>query len=303
MAQDATRRALRRPPSLFTWLTRPGLRVFAHTFRASLGGTYKHGGIATSKSAAYSALLSFFPLLATAATLLVHTRADFAYRQISTFLSQALPPHTQETVFRYFAERGNQPALWPVTGIFVSLWAASGFMVSLIEGFRAAYQIPTGRSFLRERVVAVLLVLLAALPAAAASVLVLMGRRAEHWAVHKLGLLPSGRDLEGWVRVVFATIRWAIGFGAIVTATAILYFYGPNRRQQWRAVWPGAFVATALWLAATMLFGWYVRYIGNYNVLYGSIATAIMLLVWMYLLAIIALIGCEFNACYEKLGA
>jgi membrane protein len=285
------------------WLTRPGLRVFTKTLRAAAVGTFNDGGIATAKSAAYSALLSFFPLLATAATMLVHTRADFAYRQISTFLSQALPPHTQETVFRYFADRGNQPALWPVTGFLVSLWAASGFMVSLIEGFRAAYKIPSGRSFLRERAVAVMLVLLAAAPAVVASVLVLFGRRAEHWAVHKLGLLPSGVDLQGWVRVIGAAARWGIGLAAIAAATAILYFYGPNRKQRWHSVWPGALVATGLWLGATMSFGWYVRNIGNYNVLYGSIATAILLLVWMYLLAIIALFGCEFNAHYEKTGA
>lgn len=279
------------------------MRLFAHTFRAALIGTYRHGGIATSKSAAYSALLTFFPLLATATTILVQVRADFASRQISAFLSQVLPPHTRETVFRYFAERGSQPAVWPVTGILVSLWAASGFMVSLIEGFRAAYHIPTGRSFLRERAVAVMLVFLAAVPALLASVLVLFGGRAEQWAVHRLGLLPSGVDLQGGVRIIGVAIRWAIELAALASGTAILYYFGPNRRQRWNSVWPGALVSTMLWFAATMSFGWYVRHIGNYNVLYGSIATAILLLVWMYLLAIIALVGCEFNACYEKAAA
>ena len=49
-----------------------------------------------------------------------------------------------------------------------------------------------------------------------------------------------------------------------------------------------------------MVFAWYVRNIARYNVMYGSIGAAIALLVWMYLIAIIALIGCEFNAVYER---
>ena len=85
-----------------------------------------------------------------------------------------------------------------------------------------------------------------------------------------------------------------------MTVTATLYYYGPYRRQRWRYVWPGAILATVLWLGATSGFAWYVRNIGHYNVMYGSVGAGIALLVWMYVLAIIALIGCEFNAEFER---
>jgi membrane protein len=81
----------------------------------------------------------------------------------------------------------------------------------------------------------------------------------------------------------------------------VLYFIGPSRPQRWRFVWPGALVATLLWLLSTLGFGWYVRNIAGYNLLYGSVGAAIALLVWMYVLAAVALIGCEFNAEYERL--
>jgi membrane protein len=55
-----------------------------------------------------------------------------------------------------------------------------------------------------------------------------------------------------------------------------------------------------LWLPTTAGFGWYVGHLANYNVLYGSVAAGIVLLVWMYLLAVIALLGCEFNAECER---
>ena len=92
-----------------------------------------------------------------------------------------------------------------------------------------------------------------------------------------------------------------IAFGATCSLMAMLYYYGPYRKQQWKAVWPGAFLATILWLLATLGFGWYVRNISNYNLLYGSVGTSIALLSWMYILALIALFGCEFNAESERM--
>jgi len=78
---------------------------------------------------------------------------------------------------------------------------------------------------------------------------------------------------------------------------------GPNRPQRWRLVFPGAMLATGLWLAVMLGFGWYVRHIADYNVLYGSIGAVIALLGWMYVQSLVALIGCEFNAAYEKAQA
>ncbi len=265
--------------------------------------TFNDGCLGTAKSAAYSSLLAFFPLLATVATLLVRARADFVSQQISTFLSEVLPPGTEDLVFYFFAVRGKQPFLIPLTGMLVSIWAASGAIVSLIEGFTAAYRIPTSRSFLQQRMTALLLVFSAAIPVLAASVLLLFGIHAQRWIVSSLGLLPAGAELRGWVLVIGSLLRYLIALSAIILGAAILYRYGPNRPQRWRRVWPGAVVATVLWLGATSLFGWYVRHIANYNVIYGSFAAVIMLLVWMYVLAVIAFIGCEFNAEYERAGA
>ena len=259
--------------------------------------TYSDGCLATAKGAAYSALLAFFPLLTTTATLLIRVKADFVSRQISGFLSEVLPPGTQDLVFYYFAVRGKHPLLVPVTGMLVTVWAASGVIVSLMEGFGAAYRITAARSFIRQRIVALLLVAGAAVPAAAASVLMLFGARAERWLARSLGLLPAGaEELRGWVFILGIAARYALAIGAIAAGAAILYRFGPDRAQRWSGVWPGAVLATALWLATTWVFDWYVRHIANYNVVYGSLAAVMMLLIWMYVLAVIAFIGCEFNA-------
>ena len=273
---------------------------FLRRLRQALMGTYEDGCLGTAKGAAYSSLLSFFPLLATLATILIRARAEYVSRQFSHFLSEVLPPGTQTLVFNYFAVRGSRPFLIPVTGMLVSIWAASGALISLMEGFKAAYRIPKGRPFVRQRMVALLLVFSAAVPAVAASVLFLLGVRTERWLVSTIGLLPAGAELRGWVRVLGSAARYLIALGSVVLGAAILFRYGPNRPQRWRFVWPGAMLTTVLWLGATLVFGWYVRHIANYNLIYGSVATVILLLVWMYVLSVIALIGCEFNAVCER---
>ena len=83
--------------------------------------------------------------------------------------------------------------------------------------------------------------------------------------------------------------------------TSSLYYFGPNRKQRWAASVARRGAGHAwLWFFATLGFAWYVRNLAGYNVMYGSIGTGIALLVWMYLIALIALIGCEFNAEYER---
>jgi membrane protein len=105
----------------------------------------------------------------------------------------------------------------------------------------------------------------------------------------------------GW-HLLSQLARYAVAFAAAVAVTMLLYYFGPYRRQRWSGVWRGAVLATLFWLLATAGFGWYVRNIANYNVLYRSVATSITLLVWMYLMSLIALLGCEFNAEYERVA-
>ena len=94
--------------------------------------------------------------------------------------------------------------------------------------------------------------------------------------------------------------RYVLAFVTTVTVTSSLYYFGPYRKQRWKFVWRGAALATFLWFFATLGFAWYVRHLARYNVMYGSIGAGIALLVWMYLIALIALIGCEYNATAER---
>ena len=131
----------------------------------------------------------------------------------------------------------------------------------------------------------------------------MFGSRVEPWILTQIGVLERGERLVGWVSFLSQTVRTMIAVAAIAVGTSFLYYLGPNHPRRFRSVYPGAILATILWWIATALFAWYVRNIANYNVLYGSVGAVIALLVWMYLLSIIALFGCEINAQLDRTRA
>lgn len=268
--------------------------------RRSVLGAMDDNCFGIAKAAAYSALLAFFPVLASAATILLETRAAFFSDMLERSLSQIVPPGTEDLVLQQFRISGSRPAAVLVVAAVVSVFAASGVIKSLIEGFQAAYRVPRNRGILHGSLIAAALVLLAAIPLLAASLLILFGGQVETLVLKWMKVDPIWTPLA-WVWELLSQVaRYVVAFATTVMVSATLYYFGPYRKQRWSYVWPGAILATLLWLGATSGFAWYARNIGHYNVMYGSVGAGIALLVWMYLLAIIALIGCEFNAEYER---
>lgn len=276
------------------------MRVFLIVLRRALYNSLLDGCWGLAKGAAYSGLLSLFPVLSSLATVLVQANAERISENLARFIFEVTPPGTADLIERQFRERGSQPLALLIAAVLLSAWAASSLMTTLMEGFRAAYRLPGGRGIVQDRAIAFLLVFLSAMPAIFASALLVFGDKVEPWVLDHLGWLESGDRVAASVSAASKVVRMAIALGAVVFTTGVLYYVGPNRKQRWKDVWPGAILATSLWLVVTIAFAWYVRNLANYNVMYGSVGGVIALLVWMYLLAAIALFGCEFNAERER---
>ena len=292
-------------------IIQPGL--VARTFwllRRAFIAAYEDNCFGIAKGAAYSFLLSLFPVLTTLTALLIQVNAQSVVHVLAAFVREIVPPGTEDIVLSRLRERGAKPISLPVVSIVISLWAGSGAMISLMEGFEAAYRIPSSRPFLKQRGMAVFLVLIAALPWVAASLLIIFGNRGEAAFIHWIGV----SEITAPVELAWRIARYVLAFSTTTFVTGLLYFFGPSHRPEQKQlrdvpssrfmrVWPGAFLSTVLWLLATAAFAWYVAHLANYNIFYGSIGTVIVLLIWLYLIACIALLGCEFNAERERIDS
>lgn len=233
------------------------------------------GCLAAAKGAAYSALLSIFPVLSTITAILAQVKAEQFAETLARILFQVAPPGTEELLEHTLTSKGERPIYLLITAGLLSVLAASGVMLSLMEGFHAAYRARNSRGFWKNRLIAMGLVVFVALPLLAISIFVVM----------------TG-----------STAYLVASFVAVSLVTLILYRFGPDRPKdrEKEPIWPGSLLAALLWMITTAGFVYYVRNLANYNVIYGSIAAVIALLIWLYLLMVSVLIGCEYNAVRER---
>jgi len=269
----------------------PALGRFWRLFRISVWRAFEHDAFATAKASAYSSILTFFPALLVLGSVLATVRRGEVYlREVSYALGRILPAGAT-TALAYLKGAAHRPVGLLLTTSLLTIWTASGVIISWMEGFRRAYQLPKTWGLLKERLIAISLVLMAGLPLTFATILVAFGSRIETRVLFNID-----HELGPLVLLLWVAIRWIIAILTSIAVIALIYHNAVPRTQPWHSVIPGAVLATGLWLGTTALFGWYLQRYADYSIIYGSLGVSIALLVWMYLISLVVLIGAEFNA-------
>jgi membrane protein len=265
---------------------------FFRLLRLALWRAFNHDAFGVAKGAAYSSILSLFPAMLVVASILAASHKTVtAVREISHAVGRIFPPGTAQTAQSYFISTQERPLRVLVPTSFLTLWVASGVMISWMEGFRYAYQLPKTWGIVKERFIAFGLVIMAGIPLTFATALVAFGNQIEKWAIYH-----AGHEFGPYILLLWTVLRWLIAILTSVAVMLLIYHHAVPRTQPWHSVLPGAALATGIWFPATAAFGWYVGHFAEYSLLYGSLATAIALLVWLYIISVIVLIGAEFNA-------
>lgn len=247
---------------------------------------------------AFFGMLSFFPaFIAIAAALgslesLIGADAAKELRDsVVSSLEQALTSEASSTidaVEELFAE-GNPGLL--TFGLLGALWAMSRGFVAVISALDVVYDLEERRSYVRQRTLALLFSLFTVLVGAVMLVMIVVGP-----------LLGSGADLAdklgfGDAFITFWNLlRWPATIAALVAWSTMLFHYAPNHRTPWRWDVPGAIATTAGWLAVTLGFRAYLAFASRTNQVFGSLGGALIVIVWLYLLAAAVLVGGEINA-------
>jgi membrane protein len=237
---------------------------------------------------AYYGFLAIFPALA-ALVLEYGLFADPSTVQRELTSVSAIPPAVRDVLAQQLASLARQSdgslGFGVLLSLVVALWSASKGMSALIASLNIAYDEKERRGFFHRTGVTLLFTVGAIVAAAFALALVAVVPA----AVPRLGL-------PGTVTMVIVWARWPILAAAVLGGLATLYRYGPSReRPRWQWVTWGSAIATAVWLAASAGFSYFVSRFGNYNKTYGSVAAIAILLTWFLLSAYVVIFGAELN--------
>ena len=170
--------------------------------------------------------------------------------------------------------------------LVIALWSAGAGVRAMMIALNIAYKEHERRSFIRFYGTAFLFTIgIALLGGLALGVIVVVP------------VLLSMVDLGPLTQHLLRWLPWLVLAGFVAVALAFLYRYGASRQQpKTRWVSWGAVVATALWIAASLVFSIYVANFGSYNETYGALGAVVILLMWLWISAFIVLLGAELNA-------
>jgi membrane protein len=269
----------------------PAMLRFLRLLRLAFWRAFQHDAFSIAKASAYSSILTFFPALLVVGSVLATSRKGAPYlREISYALSRILPAGGN-TAMNFLRGASQRPVSLLITASLLTLWTASGLMVSWMEGFRRCYELPKIWGLVQERLISFLLVVFALVPMTFSTLLVAFGSKIETTI-----LFYTAHEFSAYILLMWTCIRWLIATLTSIAVIALIYHNAVPRTQPWHTVIPGATLATGLWFSSTLLFGFYLQHYADYGVIYGSLGAAIALLVWMYMVSLVILIGAEFNA-------
>jgi membrane protein len=236
---------------------------------------------------AFYALLSLFPAIIAGVSIYGLVADPATVRDQINRLTEMLSPETAAIIGTQLKQvtsgAGGALGVATVIGILTALWSASSGMKALITGVNLAYDETESRKFVKLRGLSIVLTL---------GAMVLMGV-----ALALIVGFPALAD--SWptaLRWTVGGLRWVLLAALLIGALAVLYRYAPDRDEpKWTWVSWGSGIATLLWILASIGFSIYANSFGNYNKTYGALAGVIILMFWLYLTAVIVLVGAELN--------
>jgi membrane protein len=246
--------------------------------REIIHGALHHRLNGEAAKTAYYLFLSLFPLLLVVFALTGLAGGHRVFELIAGRLEHAAP--RDAALFLERLVRGVTDSRRPdilSLGVVLALWTGSNIFVALIQGLNRICELQERRRWWRRRLVAI-----GALMASLALLL-----------TSALLLIAGGR--------LGAAVRYPLTFMLLALLLAFLYSVLPDRRRPpgTGALAAGALVGAAVWYLATAGFRFYIEHVKDYDRAYGFVAAVIVLLLWLYLAAYAALIGCEVVAALE----
>jgi membrane protein len=271
------------------------VRLTGLAFWRGFLGFYDSDDLTYAASIAYYALLSLFPVLLLAFALLGWATADVANRlAVFSFVLRYFP-----TEFDFIAKQldafRTSTVTFGVAGTLGLLWGAGGFFGAITTAVNYAWGVEKPRSFWQQKLLALVMLGVAALILLIALLLVSATQ-----VVTASWFAGIAEHFPGLLVLRSLTIRYATTILFIVVV-GLIYYFVPNAEVRFPDVWIGAVVTGLLWKVALEGFSWYVRDMSQFTRVNGSVGVVVVFLLWVYTQAVILLYGVEFTAAYARL--
>lgn len=244
-----------------------------------------------ASAVAYSFILAVFPAIIFLFTLIPYVPYPNFDKQLLNFLEEIIPSgiygEAKVTIEEIVSKpRGDILSL----GFLLSLYAATSGMMALMGTFNMTYQTKEKRGFFKSRLIATMLTFLLAFVLLIAILVLIVGRIL-------LDILLDVQILNAnWVYYGIQITRFVTVFMVSFVAVSVIYRWAPAIHKKWRFFSIGSITASILIILITNLFSFYISNFAAYNRLYGSIGAFIALMIWMYLIALVLILGFEINA-------
>ena len=174
-------------------------------------------------------------------------------------------------------------------GFIMALYFSTNGISSIMEAFKQSYHHVETRSFFRQKLISLLLVIVMSFLLITSVLMITLGT----WAV---AYLEKHEILQGSLSINLIIFgKWIVIVGLISLGISFLYYFAPSYKKRFRFFSAGSSLATIMFILASIGFNFYVNNFARYNALYGSIGTLIVFLLWIYFINIVLLIGYELN--------
>ena len=249
------------------------------------------GAITTrASSLAFNFFLAFFPSIIVFFTLIPYIPIKGLQETLMELLGTVLPPSTNEITFQTLEDIINNPRGGLLSiGFILALYFSTNGINSLIEAFNSSYHIREIRPLIQQRILSLGLTLLLSVMLVIAIGLIIFGTVVVNYLVSAEIITTSAADL-----IIYG--KWMVMLAMLFFGISILFHLGPALKSKWKLFSPGSIFATIFIIITSIGFNYYIQNFSQYNKIYGSIGTLMIILLWMYFNSIILLTGFELNA-------
>ncbi|HEY3769757.1 MAG TPA: YihY/virulence factor BrkB family protein [Candidatus Angelobacter sp.] len=214
-----------------------------------------------------------------------------------SYTAQFMPPDAYSLIQKSLQEIAHHATgLKLILGLALALWSGSGGISSIMDALNRCYHLKEVRPWWQRRLISIVLTIALSMLTVVALVIVLYGGNIANYVGAQIGL--SNAAVIAW-RIA----QWPVAFVFVVISFALLYYWGPDAKQQWQWITPGSLVGVVVWIGSSLAFRGYLHFFNSYSKTYGSLGAVILLMLWLYISGLAVLLGGEINSEIENAAA